>query len=98
MGLLICKPGRLKREEVSCQTYIRIISCGLTLQFLGMGFNNYIRTAGAPTRALLTMVAVVVVSTSFNVIFVLWLKLGVAGSASATLCGQATSCLLYSYS
>jgi len=83
-------------EEIipSCETFIRIVSFGVPMQFLGMGFNNYIRTAGAPTRALLTMVVGVVVSTIFNAVLVLGMKLGVAGSAWATILGQLSSCLM----
>ena len=81
----------------SCETFIRIISFGMVLQFLGMGFNNYIRTAGDPFRALYTMAAGIVVSTVFNWVFVLILKWGVAGSAWATIMGQGTSCVLVMY-
>jgi len=78
----------------SATTYIRIVSSGLILQFLGMGYNNYIRTAGDPFRAFYTSATGVVVSFCFNFLFVLVLKWGVAGSATAQLCGQAASCAM----
>ena len=74
-------------------TFIQILSFGFVLQMIGMGVNNFIRTAGAPNRALLTMVIGAVVCTIFNYIFVLKLGWGVAGSAYATLIGQAASCV-----
>lgn len=75
------------------RTFIQIISLGCAFQVIGMGINNFIRTAGAPNRALVTMVIGAVACTVFNAIFVLGLGLGVAGSAWATVCGQALSCV-----
>lgn len=72
--------------------FIQIISLGCVFQVLGMGLNNFIRTAGAPNRALVTMLVGAIGCTVFNAIFVLWLGWGVAGSAWATVCGQAISC------
>lgn len=37
-------------------SFIQIIAFGVIFQIIGMGVNNFIRTAGAPNRALLTMV------------------------------------------
>lgn len=72
--------------------FIQIISLGCVFQVLGMGLNNFIRTAGAPNRALVTMLIGAIGCTVFNAVFVLWLGWGVAGSAWATVCGQAISC------
>ena len=72
--------------------FIRIISLGFIFQCIGMGVNNFIRTAGAPNRALGTMIIGAVACTAFNALFVLVMGMGVAGSALATVCGQAISC------
>src|SRR5699024_9642832 len=56
------------------------------------GVNNFIRTAGAPNRALSTMIVGAVSCTLFNFLFVMVLGWGVQGSALATTCGQAISC------
>lgn len=72
--------------------FIQIISLGCVFQVVGMGLNNFIRTTGAPNRALVTMLIGAVGCTIFNAIFVLWLGWGVVGSAWATVCGQAISC------
>ena len=73
-------------------TFIRIICFGFILQSIGMGVNNFIRTAGAPNRALGTMVIGAVVCVACNYLFVMQMGLGVTGSALATVCGQAASC------
>lgn len=75
------------------RVFIQIISLGCVFQILGMGMNNFIRTAGAPNRALVTMLIGAVSCTIFNAIFVLGLGWGVVGSAWATVAGQAISCV-----
>ncbi|MDR2492789.1 MAG: MATE family efflux transporter [Coriobacteriales bacterium] len=74
--------------------FMRIISLGFILQFLGMGFNNFIRTAGDPNRALYTMVAGTLVCIVLNYLFVMVLGWGMAGSAWATVIGQGFSAAL----
>ncbi len=73
--------------------FIQIISLGFIFQCIGMGVNNFIRTAGAPNRALGTMLIGAIGCTVFNALFVLVMGLGVVGSALATLCGQGLSCV-----
>lgn len=73
-------------------SFIRILSFGFILQCIGMGVNNFIRTSGAPNRALGTMVIGLVGATAFNYLFVILLGWGVEGSALATLAGQALTC------
>lgn len=72
--------------------FLRIVSYGFILQCIGMGVNNFIRTAGAPNRALGTMVIGAVSCVIFNYLFVMVLGWGIMGSALATVCGQACSC------
>lgn len=74
------------------QIFIQILSCGFIFQCVGMGVNNFIRTTGAPNRALLTMLIGAVSCTVFSFLFVMVLGWGVPGSALATVCGQAVSC------
>lgn len=73
-------------------TFVQIICYGFIFQCVGMGINNFIRTAGAPNRALLTMLIGLVVSTFLNFLFVLQFGWGVMGSALATVIGQGASC------
>lgn len=74
------------------ESFLRIICCGFIFQCAGMAINNFIRTAGAPNRALMTMIIGAVSCVAFNFLFVLFLGWGVQGSALATICGQAISC------
>lgn len=73
--------------------FIQILGAGFIFQIIGAGVNNFIRTAGAPTRALVTMVVGAVFCTLFNFLFVIVMGMGVAGSALATVCGQIVSCV-----
>lgn len=73
------------------RSFMRILCVGFVFQGIGMGLNNFIRTAGAPQRALFTMVIGAVVCIVFNYLFVLRLGWGVEGSAWATVIGQAVS-------
>ena len=75
------------------KTINQILCAGFILQCIGLGVNNFIRTCGAPNRALGTMVIGLVGSVAFNALFVLALGWGVAGSALATVLGWACSCL-----
>ena len=72
--------------------FLRIICYGYILQCIGFGINNFIRTSGAPNRALMTMVIGAVACIAFNYLFVMVMGLGIMGSALATVCGQACSC------
>lgn len=75
------------------QSFISILCFGFLLQCIGMGVNNFIRTSGAPNRALGTMVIGAVACIAFNYLFVMQFGWGVEGSALATLCGQGISCI-----
>ena len=74
-------------------SFMQIIFYGYIVQCVGFGVNNFIRTAGAPNRALGTMVIGAIGCIVFTSIFVILMGLGVAGSALATVCGQACSCV-----
>jgi len=82
-------------EEVRpyAAAFTRIISFGFIFQCIGTGVNNFIRTAGAPNRALLTMVIGAVACIIFNYLFVLQFHWGFEGCALATVCGQGLSCV-----
>ncbi|MCL1797943.1 MAG: MATE family efflux transporter [Eggerthellaceae bacterium] len=73
-------------------SFIRIISFGFILQCIGLGVNNFIRTAGAPNRALVTMVLGALTCIICSYLFVIQFNWGVSGSAWAIVCGQAVSC------
>lgn len=74
-------------------SFMYILALGFIFQLIGMGVNNFIRTAGAPNRALATMVIGTISCIAFNYLFVLVFGWGVVGSALATVLGQAISCV-----
>lgn len=80
-------------EEVWDYTkiFVQILSVGFVLQAVAMGVNNFIRTVGAPNRALLTMVIGTIVCVICNYFFVIVWGWGMVGSAVATLLGQGAS-------
>ena len=90
---LLSVSGATPEDWDYAMQFIRIISLGFIFQCIGMGVNNFIRTCGAPNRALGTMVIGLVGSVAFNALFVLALGWGVMGSALATVLGWACSCL-----
>ena len=89
---LLSVSGATPEDWDYAMRFIRIISLGFIFQCIGMGVNNFIRTAGAPNRALGTRIIGAVAWTVFNALFVLVMGMGVVGSALATVCGQAISC------
>lgn len=91
MDMLLTASSATDEVRPYARTFLQILCFGFILQSIGMGVNNFIRTCGAPNRALGTMVIGLVAATAFNFWFVILLGWGVAGSALATLAGQACS-------
>lgn len=71
------------------KSFITIICVGFAFQSLGMGLNNFLRTAGRPNLSLGCSVLGTVACIVLNYVFVIVMGLGVAGSAYATVIGQA---------
>ena len=71
------------------KSFVQIVCVGFMFQSLGLGLNNFLRTVGKPVFALVTMVIGTLVCVVLNAWFVLGLGWGVAGSAYATVLGQA---------
>ena len=71
------------------KTFVQIVCVGFVLQSLGNGMNNFLRTAGKPNLALGTSFLGTVACAILNALFVLGLGFGIAGSAFATILGQA---------
>jgi putative MATE family efflux protein len=76
----------------SACTFVRIIAAGFVFQFVGMGFNNFMRTAGNPRGALYVMISGVTVSIVLNYLLVMVWGFGVVGSALATIVGMLVTC------
>lgn len=75
------------------KAFVQIICFGFIFQSLGMGLNNFLRTAGQPRLALYTMVLGTTMCIILNYFFVLIFGWGVEGSAFATIIGQACGML-----
>lgn len=71
------------------KSFITIICVGFVFQSLGMGMNNFLRTAGKPNLSLGCSVLGTAACIVLNYVFVIRLGWGVAGSAYATVIGQA---------
>ncbi len=75
------------------KTFLQIILVGFCFQSLGMGMNNFLRTAGRPNISLATSALGTAACLVLNALLVLALGLGIAGSAFATIIGQAIGML-----
>jgi putative MATE family efflux protein len=94
MDPLLSISGVTDETREPTRLFLAIIGGGMILQFVGMGFNNFIRTAGDPNRALYTMVVGTIACIVLNFLFVVVFGWGIAGSAWATVIGQALSAVL----
>lgn len=83
---LVATPANLWEPT---KAFVQIICFGFVFQSVGMGLNNFLRTAGKPNLALVTMLAGTLMCIVFNYVFVMVLGWGVEGSALATILGQA---------
>ncbi len=68
--------------------FLQIVLIGFVFQSLGMGMNNFLRTAGRPNMSLATSVLGTGACLVLNALLVLVMGLGIAGSALATVIGQ----------
>lgn len=65
-----------------------IILAGSIFMHLGFGLNNVIRAEGNPRTAMATMILAMVLNTILNPLFIFGLKMGIRGSALATVTAQ----------
>lgn len=73
--------------------FTQIIFAGSVFMYIGFGLNNVIRAEGNPRLAMITMLISAVINTILNPIFIFGMKLGIGGSALATVISQAVSAL-----
>ena len=83
---LIAAPADLWDQTKS---FVQVICVGFVFLSLGMGLNNFLRTAGKPNLALGTMVFGTIMCVVLNYLFVIVCGWGIPGSAYATILGQA---------
>ncbi len=94
IGLIFLDPilmllGASAETMPYAKTFARILLSGAVLQNIGFGLNSIIRSQGDARTAMYTMLIGAVLNTILNPIFIFICKLGVAGSAYATLISQA---------
>lgn len=73
------------------RTFTRIVLAGNVFMHIGFGINNIIRAEGNPRLAMTTMLIAAFLNTVLNPLFLFGLKLGIAGSALATVTSQLIS-------
>ena len=74
--------------------FCSIILAGFTIQAIGLGVSNFIRTDGAPNTALAVTFVGAVVSAFANYLLVMVMGMGMVGSAVATVIGQTVTTVL----
>lgn len=80
--------GASKEVLPYARQFTSVLVWGAAFQGVGFGMNNFIRAEGNPRTAMITMVMGAVLNTILNPFFIFALKLGVAGSALATVISQ----------
>ncbi|HEX9062692.1 MAG TPA: MATE family efflux transporter [Clostridia bacterium] len=98
LGLIFLEPiliffGASSDVLPYAKDYMQIILCGTIFQTIGFGLNNFIRGEGNPKTAMITMLAGSVLNAAFCPIFIFGFKMGVRGSALATVLAQGISAL-----
>jgi putative MATE family efflux protein len=71
--------------------FTHIIMFGSVFGSISFGMNNFIRAEGSPRFAMLTQVIGAVINGVLNYVFIFRLRMGIKGSALATVLGQAIS-------
>ncbi len=94
LGLIFLDPllkvlGASEDTLPYAKTFSTILLTGAVLQNVGFGLNPIIRSQGDAKTAMKTMLIGAILNTILNPIFIFVFKLGVAGSALATLISQA---------
>lgn len=102
LGLIFLHPilgllGASAETMPYAKQFSTIVLLGAVLQNVGFGLNPIIRSEGDPKTAMLTMIIGAVLNFIFNPIFIFVFKLGVAGSALATVISQAV-CTIWIFS
>lgn len=76
------------------EKFVRIILIGVFFQCIGFGMNNIIRAEGNPLYSMITQMAGAVLNIILCYVFIFVLKMGIEGSALATVIAQGVSSLM----
>jgi len=72
-------------------SYMRVIFLGAVFQVTSMGMNNFLRAAGEPKRAMITMFVGAGINIVLDALFIFGFKMGMVGAALATIIAQCVS-------
>jgi putative efflux protein, MATE family len=103
LGIIFLDPilkilGASSETMPYAKQFATIILFGVVLQNIGFGMNPLIRSEGDPKTAMITMLIGAVLNFIMNPILIFGFKLGVTGSALATIISQAVcSIWIFSY-
>jgi len=94
VGLIFLNPilyafGASSETFSYAKQFATVILFGVVLQNIGFGLNNMIRAEGNPRTAMMTMLIGAGLNFILNPLFIFGMKLGVVGSALATIFSQA---------
>ncbi len=73
--------------------FTRLILFGNAFMYIGFGLNSVIRAEGHPRMAMVTLLISAGLNTVLNPVFIFGLKLGISGSALATVIAQAVGAI-----
>jgi putative MATE family efflux protein len=74
-------------------SYTRIIFLGTVFQIAGMGMNNFMRAAGKPKLAMVTMFVGAFTNIILDALFIFVFEMGMEGAALATIISQLVSAI-----
>ncbi|MGE0074218.1 MAG: MATE family efflux transporter [Sphaerochaetaceae bacterium] len=72
-------------------SYMRVIFLGAIFQVTSMGMNNFLRAAGQPKRAMITMFVGAGINIILDALFIFGFNMGMVGAALATIIAQCVS-------
>lgn len=80
--------GATKETIKYAREFMTIILYGTPISYVFIGLNNLMRATGYPKKAMVSALLSVAVNVVLAPIFIFTLKWGIAGAATATICGQ----------
>lgn len=80
--------GATQDTIIYAREFMRVILYGTPLSFVFIGLNNLMRATGYPKKAMVSALLSVLVNVILAPIFIFVMDWGIAGAATATLCGQ----------
>ncbi|MDE6191961.1 MAG: MATE family efflux transporter [Muribaculum sp.] len=80
--------GATDETIMYAREFMKIILYGTPISYVFIGLNNLMRATGYPKKAMISALLSVAVNVVLAPIFIFTFKWGIAGAATATICGQ----------